>query len=410
MSRERRTVVGLDVGTTKICAIVAEIGDNGSVDITGIGTHPSRGLRKGVVINIESTIESIKRAIEEAELMAGSEITSVFVGIAGGHIKGFNSRGIVAIKDREVTQNDIDRVIEAAKAVAIPPDREVIHILPQEFIIDEQDGIKDPLGMLGVRLESNVHIVTGAVSSAQNLIKCANSTGLNVNDIVLEQLASSEAVLSDDEKELGVALIDIGGGTSDVAIFNGGCIKHTYVLSFGGNHITNDLALGLRTPTNDAEAIKIEHGNCMSSLITEEVEMDVPSVGGRKPRRLSNKILCDIIEPRVEEMFTLINHEIVNAGFEGMIGSGIVLTGGTSCLPGIVELAEQIFDLPVRRGIPTGIRGLTDIVVSPLYATGVGLVLYGSKHLSARRFRIRDENKFGKVAKRMKEWFGNFFL
>jgi cell division protein FtsA len=403
-------IVGLDIGTTKICAIVGNLTSEG-IDIVGIGTSPSKGLRKGVVINIESTVSAIKKAIEEAELMAGCEIKSVYAGIAGGHIKGFNSQGVIAIKNREVSPEDVKRVIEAAKAIAIPMDREVIHILPQEFIIDDQDGIREPLGMSGVRLEAKVHIVTGAVASAQNIVKSCNRAGLEVADIVLEQLSSSEAVLSADEKELGVALIDIGGGTTDIAIFVDGAIKHTSVLSLGGNHLTNDIAVGLRTPMAEAERIKQKYGCCLSSLVGKDETIEVPSVGGRKPRVLSRQLLCEILEPRVEEIFTLVNREIVKSGLEDMIASGVVITGGSTILEGMPELAEQIFNLPVRRGLPQRIGGLIDVVNSPVYATGVGLVIYGSKNVGVHEFPTQqsDDTVFRRVSRRMKEWFGEFF-
>jgi cell division protein FtsA len=407
-TKRENLVVGLDIGTTKICAIVGALTDEG-LDVVGIGTSPSRGLRKGVVINIESTVNAIRKALQEAELMAGCEIKSVFAGIAGGHIKGINSQGVIAIKNREVTTEDVRRVIDAAKALAIPMDREVIHILPQEFIIDDQDGIKEPLGMSGVRLEARVHIVTGAVASAQNIVKSCNKAGVDVGDIVLEQLASSEAVLTPDEKDLGVALIDIGGGTTDIAIFVDGAIKHTSVLSLGGNHLTNDIAVGLRTPTAEAEKIKQSSGCCLSSMVGKDETIEVPSVGGREPRVLSRQLLAEILEPRVEEIFTLVNREIVKSGYEDLIASGVVLTGGSAILPGMPELAEQIFDLPVRRGQPTEIGGLTDVVNSPIYATGVGLVKYGSRNMQTRNFVIGQENLFDRVARRMKEWFGEFF-
>lgn len=399
-------IVGLDIGTTKICAIVGNVTEDG-VEIVGIGTSPSSGLRKGVVINIESTVASIKKAVEEAELMAGCDIKSVYAGIAGGHIKGINSQGVIAIKNREVSQEDIKRVIDAAKALAIPMDREVIHILPQEFIIDEQDGIREPLGMSGVRLEAKVHIVTGAVTSAQNIIKSCNRAGLDVADIVLEQLASSEAVLSNDEKDLGVCLVDIGGGTTDIAIFCEGAIKYSSVLSIGGNHLTNDVAVGLRTPMIEAEKIKRNHGCCLSSMVGKDEKIEVPSVGGRQPRELSRSVLCEILGPRVEELFTLVNREIIKSGLEDSIASGVVITGGSSILEGMPELAEQVFNLPVRRGVPQRIGGLVDVVNSPVYATGVGLIVYGSKNVSVREFQKpqRDEGIFANVIKRMKAWF-----
>jgi cell division protein FtsA len=397
-------IVGLDIGTTKICAVVGELNPDG-IDIVGIGTHASVGLRKGVVVNIESTVDSIKRAIEEAELMAGCEITSVYAGIAGGHITGFNSHGIVAVKGNEVTQKDIDRVIDAARAVAIPPDREVIHVLPQEFIVDEQDGIQDPLGMSGVRLEARIHIVTGAVTSAHNLIKCANSAGLDVCDIVLQSLASGEGVLNKEERELGAALIDFGGGTTDLAIFKGKSIKHTSVLALGGNNLTNDVSVGLRTPMAEAEKIKTKYGTCLSSHIGKDETIEVAGVGGRKPRTLSRQVLAEILEPRVEEIFNLINREIYRAGMEDVITSGIVVTGGSSLLEGVVDIAESVFDLPTRVGRPMGIRGLVDVVNNPMYATAVGLVLYGAKSQPKRKFRIRDRNIFNRVMERMKKWF-----
>jgi len=407
-NRKENLIVGLDIGTTKICCIVGNLVDDG-LEIVGIGTSPSKGLRKGVVINIESTVEAIQKAIREAELMAGCEIKSVFAGIAGGHIKGLNSQGVIAIKNREVTSEDLQRVIDAAKAIAIPMDREVLHILPQEFIIDDQDGIREPLGMSGVRLEAKVHIVTGAVASAQNIVKCCNRAGVDVADIVLEQLASSEAVLSADEKELGVALVDIGGGTSDIAIFSEGAIKHTSVLSIGGDHLTNDIAVGLRTPMGEAEKIKQAYGCCLTSMVGKDETIEVPSVGGRDPRVLSRQLLAEILEPRVEEIFSLVNREIIKSGFEELIASGIVITGGSSILPGMPELAEQVFNLPVRRGSPAGIGGLIDVVNSPIYATGVGLVKYGSRHTKIQNFRIGEANVFDRVVKRMKDWFGEFF-
>ncbi len=401
-------VVGLDIGTTKICAIVGEVTDEG-IDIIGVGSHPSKGLRKGVVVNIEATVASIKQAIDEAELMAGCEIATVYTGIAGGHIKGFNSHGIVAVKDKEVREADIQRVIDAAKAVAIPLDREVIHVLPQEFVIDDQGGIKEPLGMAGVRLEAKVHIVTGAVSSAQNIAKCANRTGLNVADIVLQPLASAEAVLSEDEKELGVCLVDIGGGTTDMAIFSGGAIVHTAVIALGGNNLTSDVAIGLRTPAHEAEAIKQKYGCSLSSMVSKDESIDVPSVGGRPPRSLKRQILCEIIEPRVEEIFQLVHREIQKCGYEDLLASGIVITGGSTLLPGMPELAEEVMGLPVRRGVPRGIGGLVDVVKSPIYATGVGLVLYGAKHQELKMFRVREDNIYKKVKSRMREWLEEIF-
>jgi cell division protein FtsA len=400
-------VCGLDIGTTKICCVVGEASGAG-VDIVGIGMHPSVGLRKGVVVNIERTVESIKRAIEEAELMAGCEISSVYAGIAGGHIKGFNSHGVIAVKNRVITPLDIERVIEAARAVAIPMDREVIHTLAQEFIVDEQDGIQDPLGMAGVRLEAKVHIVTGAVTSAQNIIRCAHSAGLDVCDIVLESLASSEAVLTSEERDLGVALIDFGGGTTDLAIFSQDSIKHTAVLALGGTNLTNDIAIGLRTPMNYAEEIKKKYGCCLSSMIDSDQTIEVESVGGRKTRSLSRQVLGEILEPRVEEIFALINREMIRSGFDDQVTSGVVITGGAAMLEGVPEVAEQIFDLPVRRGYPLGVGGLSDVINNPMFATAVGLVIYGVKQEAGQAekiFRIRQKNIFNRVAARMKKWF-----
>ncbi|MCG6972794.1 MAG: cell division protein FtsA [Desulfobacterales bacterium] len=397
-------IVGLDIGTTKICAVVGEVtGDK--INIVGIGTHPSIGLRKGVVVNIESTVESIQKAIEEAELMAGCEISSVYAGIAGGHITGFNSRGIVAIKGPEVTQQDVDRVIDAARAVAIPMDREVIHVIPQEFMIDDQGGIQNPVGMSGVRLEAKIHIVTGAVTSAHNIVKCANRSGLDVCDIVLEPLASGEAVLTDEEKDLGTALMDLGGGTTDLAIFSGKNIKHTFVLALGGNNLTNDISIGLRASLADAEKIKKKYGTCISQNISGDETIEVPGMGGRKPRKLQRQILGEILEPRMEEIFTLIKREVFRAGMENTITSGIVLTGGSSLLEGVTDVAEAVFDLPTRLGTPRGISGLTDVVNNPMYATGVGLVLYGARNQPKKKFRIRDTNIFNRVMIRMKKWF-----
>ena len=401
-------VVGLDIGTSKVGAVVGEMTEKG-VEIIGVGSHRSQGFRKGVVINIESTVDSIKRAVEEAELMAGCEINSVFTGIAGGHIKGFNSHGIVALKNKEVTQRDVERVIDAAKAVAIPMDREVLHILPQEYIIDDQDGIKEPLGMSGVRLEAKVHIVTGAVTSGQNIIKCCNRTGLNVADIVLEPLVSGEAVLTPEERELGVALVDMGGGTTDIALFHDGAVKHTAVLAIGGNHLTNDIAVGLRTPIGEAERLKQRYGCAKTSMVNKDERVEVPSVGGRNPRTISRQILCEIIEPRLEEIFQLIRREIAKSGYEDALASGIVMTGGSTLLPGMIEMAEGIFGLPVRLGIPSHVGGLIDIVSSPIYATGVGLVLYGMKRQDRNFFRIREDNIFAKVKNRMVDWFSEFF-
>ena len=405
MARAKREelIVGLDIGTTKVAAVVGEITEDG-LDIVGVGTAPSRGLRKGVVVNIDATVESIERAVEEAEAMAGCEITSVYAGIAGGHIKGLNSHGTVAVKDREVRDGDVARVIENAKAVAIPMDREIIHVVPQEFIVDDQDGIRSPTGMSGVRLEAKVHIVTAAITSAQNIVKCANRCGLQVADIVLEPLASAEAVLHDDEKELGVALIDVGGGTTDIAVYVDGAVVHTSVLPLGGNHITSDIAVVLRTPLEAAEKIKQRYGCALAALVDDDETIEVPSVGGRAPRIVPRKVLVDIIMPRVEELFEHVKNELARTGHDEMLASGIVLTGGSTNLEGTAELAEDVVGLPARLGVPRGIGGLVDVVKSPTYATSVGLVQYGARQRSAQK-SLPPRNVFG----RMRGWFREAF-
>ncbi|HOE17426.1 MAG TPA: cell division protein FtsA [Syntrophorhabdaceae bacterium] len=414
MLRDDDLLVGLDIGTTKICVVVGKVVD-GKVSIIGIGSHPSTGLRKGVVVNMDSTVNSIKKAVEEAELMAGIAINSCLAGIGGAHIKSFNSNGVVAVKDKEVKQDDIVRAIDAAKAVAIPADRELIHVIPQEFIVDDQDGIKDPIGITGVRLEVKVHIVTGSISSAQNVIKCCKLAGLEVDDIVLGQLASSEATLTPEEKEIGVALVDTGGGTSDIAIYSNGSIAYTSVLPFGGNNITNDIAIGLRTPLEEAEKIKKKYGCAFAGMIGANETIEVPSVGGRKPRTLQRKTLADIIEPRVEEISLLIYEEIKKSGLERLLASGVVLTGGCANLEGIPELVENIFNLPSRRGYPIGVGGLTDVVNNPIYSTGVGLLLYGfkSSKSSKRGYgqgrSIKKLFNGQKLLGRMREWFKEIF-
>ena len=401
-------VVGLDIGTTKICAIVGEHTEDG-IEIIGIGTCPSEGLRKGVVVNIESTVASLRKAIEEAELMVGFDLESAYTGISGAHIKGFNSPGIIAIKDREVSKGDVRRVIEAAKAVAIPHDRKVMHVLPQEFIVDDQDGIQEPIGMMGVRLEARIHIVTGSITSEQNIIKCTNRTGLDVRKIILEQLASSEAILSPDEKELGVVLADIGGGTTDIVIFSEGNIKHTAVLSLGGNHITGDITVGLRTPVIEAEKIKNKYGCASPTMVGQDETIEVPSVGGREPRIVHRRRLYEIIEPRVEEILSLIRRELIKSNCDGLVASGVVLTGGSSLLEGLTEVGERIFELPVRIGYPVGIRGLTEVVNNPLYSTGVGLVLYGTKNGNGNRFSNGKESFFRRTMRRIGRWFEDAF-
>jgi len=410
MKRKDNLVVGLDIGTTKICAIVGEETEQG-VDIVGYGVAPSEGLRKGVVINIDATVASIRRAVEEAEKVARCEINTVYAGIAGGHIKSLNSHGIVAVKDQEVTEQDVVRVLEAAQAIAIPMDREVIHVIPQEYVIDDQDGIRDPLGMSGVRLAAKVHIVTGAVTSAQNIIKCCHKTGLNVKDLVLEQLASSEAVLTPDEKELGVMLVDIGGGTTDIAVFANGSVQHTAVLSLGGDHVTKDIAIGLGTPTGDAERIKREFASVVRDGDGTDRSLEIPGVGGRKSRTISREMLTEIVVPRVEEIFSLIAQELSRSGLEDMLPAGVVITGGSTLLKGTVDVAERVFGMGVRLGTPHGMGGIMDELSSPVFATASGLVKFGFNKTQAEdaRFKLREANLYRRVKSRMGEWIGNIF-
>jgi cell division protein FtsA len=407
---DRNLLVGLDIGTSKVVAIVGEIKSDGALEIIGIGSHPSRGLKKGVVVNIESTVQSIQRAVEEAELMAGCEIHSVYAGIAGSHVRSLNSHGIVAIKDKEVVQGDVERVIDAAKAVAIPADQKILHVLPQEYIIDSQEGIRDPIGMSGVRLEAKVHIVTGADSAAQNIVKCVQRCGLSVDDIVLEQLASSYAVLTEDEKDLGVCVVDIGGGTTDIAVFGGGAIRHTAVIPIAGDQITNDIAVSMRTPTQYAEDIKIKYACALSQLANPDETIEVPSVGDRPPRRLARQTLAEIVEPRYEELFGLIRDELRRAGLEEQVATGIVLTGGSAKMEGAIELAEEVFHMPVRLGIPQYVSGLAEVVSNPIHATGVGLLLYAKSNLDAQRADAPLlAGGMKNLFERMKAWFqGNF--
>ena len=410
MSRksEKNLIVGLDIGTSKVVAIVGEITDDGNIEIIGIGSHPSRGLKKGVVVNIESTVQSIQRAAEEAELMAGCQIHSVYAGIAGSHIRSLNSHGIVAISEKEVHQSDVERVIDAARAVAIPADQRILHILPQEFIIDNQEGIREPIGMSGVRMEAKVHLVTGAVSAAQNIIKCVRRCGLEVDDIILEQLASSAAVLTDDEKELGVCLVDIGGGTTDIAVFTGGAIRHTAVIPIAGDQVTNDIAVALRTPTLHAEEIKLKYACALTQLAQADETIEVPSVGDRPARRLARQTLAEVVEPRLEELFTLVQTELRRSGFEDLIAAGVVLTGGSSKMEGAVELAEEIFHMPVRLGFPQYVGGLVDVVRNPIYSTGVGLLLFGLRHRNGPKSERKLKSRLGAL-ERMRSWFqGNF--
>jgi cell division protein FtsA len=407
---DRNLLVGLDIGTSKVVAIVGEIKADGALEIIGIGSHPSRGLKKGVVVNIESTVQSIQRAVEEAELMAGCEIHSVYAGIAGSHVRSLNSHGIVAIKDKEVVQGDVERVIDAAKAVAIPADQKILHVLPQEYIIDSQEGIRDPIGMSGVRLEAKVHIVTGADSAAQNIVKCVQRCGLAVDDIVLEQLASSYAVLTEDEKDLGVCMVDIGGGTTDIAVFGGGAIRHTAVIPIAGDQITNDIAVSMRTPTQYAEDIKIKYACALSQLANPDETIEVPSVGDRPPRRLARQTLAEIVEPRYEELFGLIRDELRRAGLEEQVATGIVLTGGSAKMEGAIELAEEVFHMPVRLGVPQYVTGLSEVVSNPIHATGVGLLLYAKSNSEAQRTEAPLlAGGVKSVLQRMKAWFqGNF--
>jgi cell division protein FtsA len=407
---DRNLLVGLDIGTSKVVAIVGEIKSDGALEIIGIGSHPSRGLKKGVVVNIESTVQSIQRAVEEAELMAGCEIHSVYAGIAGSHVRSLNSHGIVAIKDKEVVQGDVERVIDAAKAVAIPADQKILHVLPQEYIIDSQEGIRDPIGMSGVRLEAKVHIVTGADSAAQNIVKCVQRCGLSVDDIVLEQLASSYAVLTEDEKDLGVCVVDIGGGTTDIAVFGGGAIRHTAVIPIAGDQITNDIAVSMRTPTQYAEDIKIKYACALSQLANPDETIEVPSVGDRPPRRLARQTLAEIVEPRYEELFALIRDELRRAGLEEQVATGIVLTGGSAKMEGAIELAEEVFHMPVRLGVPQYVTGLAGVVSNPIHATGVGLLLYAKSNLDAQHADAPLlAGGVKNLIERMKAWFqGNF--
>lgn len=402
-------IVGLDIGTSKVVAIVGEITLEGDIDIIGIGTQHSRGLKKGVVVNIESTVQSIQRAVEEAELMAGCQIRSVYAGIAGSHIRSINSHGIVAIKEKEVTAADVARVIDAAKAVAIPADQRIIHVLPQEFVIDNSEGIRDPISMSGVRLEAKVHLVTGAMSAAQNIIKCVRRCGLEVDDIILEQLAASAAVLTDDEKELGVCLVDIGGGTTDIAVFSDGAIRHTAVIPIAGDQVTNDIAVALRTPTQYANEIKIKYACALRQLAAEDETIEVPSVGDREPRTLARQTLAEVVEPRYEELLGLVQAELRRSGFEEICAAGVVLTGGSSKMEGAIELAEEIFHMPVRLGYPQHISGLVDVVRNPIHSTGVGLLLFGNRQQSALSSYQLDEYSEAGIWSRMKSWFqGNF--
>ncbi|MEJ2087171.1 MAG: cell division protein FtsA [Gammaproteobacteria bacterium] len=405
---ELRRVVGLDIGTSKVAAIVAEITHEGELEIIGIGSHPSRGLKKGVVVNIESTVQSIQRAVEEAELMAGCQIDAVYAGIAGSHIRSINSHGIVAIRDREVFPQDVERVIDAAQAMAIPADQKILHILPQEYVIDAQEGVKEPLGMSGVRLEAKVHLVTCAVNAAQNIEKCIERCGLKVNDVILEQLASSYSVLTDDERDLGVCLVDIGGGTTDIAVFTDGAIRHTAVIPIAGDQVTNDIAMALRTPTQNAEEIKIKYACALTQLARPDETIKVPGVGDKPAKELSRQALAEVVEPRYDELFTLIQAELRRSGFEDLVAAGIVLTGGASKMEGVIELAEEIFHMPVSLGSPRDVAGLKDIVRNPVYATGVGLLQYGKQREEEQPRRGRGLRQGGLLTA-MRKWLGDNF-
>jgi len=409
--QDKNLIVGLDIGTSKVVALVGEIGEDGSVEVIGLGSHPSRGLKRGVVVNIDSTVQSVQRAVEEAELMAGCEIKSVSVGIAGSHVRSLNSNGIVKIKDGEVTQSDKERVLEAARAVAIPADQQILHTLAQEYIIDGQDGIREPIGMSGVRLEARVHIVTGAQSATQNIVKCVRRCGLIADDIVLQQLASSTAVLAEDEKDLGVCLCDIGGGTTDIAVFVHGAIHHSAVIPIAGDQVTNDIAVALRTPTHHAEDLKIRYACAMTQLANANETIEVPSVGDRASRRLERQTLAEVVEPRYDELFGLVLAELKRSGFENMIAAGVVLTGGGARMEGAIELAEEVFNMPVRLGVPQHVTGLVEVVRNPIYATGVGLLLEANKNLrSGQQSRgVSRLEVAGGGLGRMKTWFqGNF--
>ncbi|AHK16531.1 cell division protein FtsA [Thalassolituus oleivorans R6-15] len=401
---QKRMLVGLDIGTSKIVAIVGEVDADGNIEVVGLGSSPSRGLKKGVVVNIESTVHSIRRAVEEAELMAGCTIHSVYAGIAGSHIHSMNSNGIVAVRDREVTATDIERVIDAAQAVAIPQDQSILHVLPQEYVVDNQEGIKEPVGMSGVRLEAKVHLVTGSVNAIQNIERCVQRCNLETDDIILEQLASSYAVLTDDERELGVCMVDIGGGTTDIAIFTDGSIRHTAVIPIAGDQVTNDIAMALRTPTQHAEKIKMKYACALTQLAKADETIKVPSVGERPPRDLSRQALAEVVEPRYDELFTLIQAELRRSGFEDLVAAGIVLTGGTAKMEGVVELAEEIFHMPVRLAKPYGVTGLSDIVNNPIYSTAVGLLLFAAKQQNNKTFTNRSDDEQKSVFLRIKDW------
>lgn len=412
MARESEHVAGIDIGTSTVRVVIGTPGDDGGLDIVGIGKSVSKGLRKGVVVNLDATVETIRAAVEEAELMAGLPVQEAFLGVAGVHVKGLNSRGVVAVsrKDQKILKDDVNRVLDAAKSLQIPRDREILHVLPQDFTVDDQEGVSDPVGMQGARLEANVHVVTAGVTSTQNLITCANRADLEVRAMVLESLATAEAVLTDDEKELGVALVDVGGGTTDVAVFHEGAIRHVATLPVGGDHFTNDIAVGLRTPIPDAEALKRKHGHAVSSLVPEDAVIEVPSVGGRRPRQLSQQVLAEIIQPRAEEIFALVRDEIEREGFGKSLNSGVVLCGGAVLMKGLTEIAEQVFELPVRRATPAGVGGLADVVATPAFATAVGLAVWGWRHGAREGARVATGGfSFGRLGGRVRDWLTDMF-
>ena len=405
----KNLIVGLDIGTSKIAAIVAEMNPEGGFEVIGMGSSPSRGLKKGVVVNNESTLNAIQRALEEAELMADCKIRDVWTGIAGSHIRSFNSHGMVAIKDREVAQSDVDRVVETAKAIPIPTDQQILHVLNQEFVIDGQEDVREPLGMSGVRLEVKVHIVTGAVSAAQNIMKCVRRCGLEVNDLILQPLASAMAVLSEDEKDLGVCLVDIGGGTSDIAVFTQGAIRHTAVIPIAGDQITNDIAMALRTPTKEAEEIKRRYGCALRELADPQEMVEVPGVGERSSKKMSRQTLAEVIEPRVEELYSLVQAELRRSGFEELLSSVIVITGGSAAMQGMVELGEEVFHMPVRLGLPTYAGGLSEVIRNPRYSTGVGLLMAGLSQHQRQQIEKMQSGSFKQIVGRMKKWFETNF-
>ena len=409
MNRDANLIVALDIGTTKVCAIVAEIKSPDEINVLGVGTHPSNGLKKGVVVNIDKTIESIKSAVDQAEDMSGCEIRNVYVGVAGGHVQGMSGHGMITLKSKEVTAPDVVRAIESASAVMIPSDREVLHVIPQEYIVDGQSGIKDPVGIYGMKLETKVHIVTGQITAAQNLVKCVHNAGMDVSDMVLEQIASSEAVLSNDEKEIGVVLIDCGGGTCDVAIFYGGTIRCTENITLGGDHVDRDISLGLSTPLSEAKKIKEKYGSAYAENVPSDEIIQIESVGGRPPRKILRKDLAMIIEPRMEEIFSMVRKAINRSGYKDLIPAGAVITGGSINIDGSQEIAEKVLGVPVRIGQPNSVGGLSDHTSNPLYATGVGLLLYGVKSGGEKMIKIKDENVMKKVIESMKNWFKEFF-